>query len=204
MTDDTRSRSTAGRTLFLLGGVAVLFLGWAIATYLVDAGRSGDERLPRSAADHAYLLIEGKKWLVRDGDGDQRADCLLPVGIRAVLKIGTYSAEGYTGRCSRGPGVRTMPAGLRDALTELLALKYRTDSAHTSCLDPDGDGSVDCVVSVHDPETVVLGNPGAACPGPVLDGLSDEQLRRYSEILTLEQTVREYVIGKAVPTNEPG
>jgi hypothetical protein len=185
-------------------GWLILVLGILLALPVVnrfltrlDRSTPDSELVPRSEKGTAYLLVDNKKYLLTDKNGDGRVDCLVPTGFRGFARDGIYSADDPDARCSRsgiGFDIRPMSPGLRETLSALAARKYEMDASHTSCIDLDDDEQVDCVVSVHNPDLVMLEAPDAQCAARGQEELEGERRRAYSEILALEQAVRKEVL----------
>jgi len=190
MEQDGEGRVGIGRVLLWFGFLLTLPIFYFTMSFrsTIDGD---DQAVPRCSDGHAYLLVGEQKYLFKDKNRDGKVDCLVPTGVRGVVGYGTLRADEEGLRCSRFRiGVDLMDPGLRATLSTLLVEKLKLGACHTSCIDLDGDASVDCVVSVHNPKIVVLEAPGAQCAAKGHAEFLDDQRQAYSEILALEQMVR--------------
>lgn len=188
---------TLGRIGILLGILVAIPIVYMVVMSL-GGGTPDGAPVPRSEQGTAYLLIDDHKYLISDRNRDGEADCLVPTGVRAFLGRGVYGADDPDVSCSRSwADVRIMEPAFRAELSDLMAKKQELNASHTSCVDLDDDREVDCVVSVHNPELVILEAPGARCAAKGLEEFVGDQRRAYSEILVLEQAIRGRVLQEA-------
>jgi hypothetical protein len=143
--------------LVVLAGVVLL------PVFLFGWRRPGPaERSPRRLGkDTAYFLVGDAKYVVRDSDGDGRADCLVETGIGRWIG-GVYQADGADCRKRLG-SPKPMSAELRNVLSLLLEEKHRGDLAEVSPRDDDGDGTADCLVTVHNSKAAVALRTPTSC-----------------------------------------
>jgi hypothetical protein len=185
------------RTLNRIATLAMVLIGVALIPFVGSllGGRSAPEgaAIPRSEEGEAYILIGGKPYRTTDRDGDQRIDCLVPIGPTHFFRT-AFAAEGQASECKfLGWFARPMDPTLQSLLGQMARLKLALDLGYASCIDLDWDRKVDCVVSVHNPRIVVLGAPGAACATAPRETLDEPRRERLNELLGVEEAIREQV-----------
>ena len=193
MSSEDRVRKLVTRIAILLAVLVVLsFLPFLLNWF----PRRDDSRFPRSERDTVYILVEDHNYIARDRDKDGNVDCFLPVGTASVSGAGVYQAASYSGRCSKlGSAEHRLEPSLRHALSRIASLKFALDSSHASTIDANNDGSVDCVVSVHNPAYVLLQVAEGSCSSSGQGTMSAEQRSQYAEVFALEELVRGKVAG---------
>lgn len=109
----------------------------------------------------------------------------------------TYKAPDAGVSCAKIDRLtRAMTEPLRAGLSEIMTRKVAADIAHADPVDLDGDGSADCLVSVHNPKIAVSSAPDKDCSPGALNTTPamTEQIRmEATEILRLEDEVRRQV-----------
>ncbi len=147
--------------------VALVALAAAAAGGALGLGMRGCSERPLPANWNpgkgvGFVGLGGERLTLLDRDADGRVDCLI-AGRLGVLGSPSFAASNGAGCGWMGIRSRSLPDELRSDLSEVLALKTRMGIGAGVPLDRDGDGSVDCVVSVFYQDTALARRAGVPC-----------------------------------------